>query len=232
MKIVFISDAHLKGPQDPFQEKAVRFLEGLTSIDRLVVLGDLFDFWTGSNHVVLKNYRPVLEALKRLAGRGVKITYLEGNHDFSMGSFFTGELGADVYAEAAEIVIDNKRFYLGHGDAVKMTTGYRLWRAYLRSPVFRVMAGIATPPVVWNIALDLSKRSRRRAYKVKSNTTEPALKALAEKKIGEGFDCVVFGHSHLAGVHRIKAGIYANPGSLRDGSYLTYEAGEWGLRRF
>jgi len=234
MKIVFIADAHLKGLQDPNQKLVVEFLDSLGAIDKLIVLGDLFDFWTGYNRVVEYNYRPTLEALERLKGRGASIVYIEGNHDFAMGSFFTDTLKAIVCPEHYELDLDGKRYYLAHGDTVKMTPGYRAWRAFLRSPLYNVATAIARPAGVWGIALYLSNKSRSRhnrraqAY----NATERSLREFAAEKIRSGMDGVILGHSHSSGIHALAGGLYANPGSLRDGQYLVWEDGAMRVARF
>ena len=79
-----MADAHLKGLSDPEQKVVTSFFNSLSGIDRLVILGDLFDFWADSNKVALREYKPVLDSLKALVDRGVALTYIEGNHDFNM----------------------------------------------------------------------------------------------------------------------------------------------------
>ncbi|HEY4707970.1 MAG TPA: UDP-2,3-diacylglucosamine diphosphatase [Thermodesulfobacteriota bacterium] len=233
MKIVFIADGHLKGDDTEGQASLAKFLDSLKA-DTLVVLGDLFDFWTGSNRVARKKYMTVLDSLLRIQARGTKIIYCEGNHDFSMGAFFTQKLKADVYPEISEVMIDGKRFLLGHGDTISMTTGYRLWRGYLRSPLFTAVSAIATSPVVWAIAGSLSKRSRGKdRYLSEVNQVEARLREFAKGKLAEGFDAVVLGHSHAAGVHVEQKGVYANPGSWAgERSYLVYENGAVTLKKW
>lgn len=232
MKTVFVADAHLKGPGDPNQAALVKFLSSLKA-DNLVILGDLFDFWTGANRVVEGNYSPVLDELLRLNGRGANIVYVEGNHDFSMGPFFTSRLKARVIPDRGEVSIDGKRFFLIHGDTVSMTFGYRLWRAFLRSPVFRVIASAATPGFVWKCAMGLSKKSRKKnAGYDKGARIDEGLRAFARSRLGSA-DCVVFAHSHKPGVYMEKNGIVANPGSFAtDRSYLVYEKGSFRIEKF
>lgn len=236
MRMVFIADGHLKGLGDPNQLALVKFLDGVKA-DTLAVMGDLFDFWTGSNAVAKAQYAPVLEAFLRLRKRGVRIMYFEGNHDFSMGPFFTNELQAQVFEGLSEEKLGKNHCLLGHGDTVEMSTGYRLWRAYLRSPLFKVMAAIATPPAVWAIANRLSKKSRKRSYPLKENFTELKLREFAKDRIGRGADVVVLGHSHEAGVTFMESsgrqGIYANPGSwARDKSYLVFDGKSFVIERW
>lgn len=229
MKLVFIADGHLKGLDDPNQRGLVRFLDALKDVDTLVVLGDLFDFWTGFNDVVYYRYLPVLNSLLKLKERGISIVYLEGNHDFSMGDFFKGVLGASVYPDHCEMAVDGKKVFLSHGDTVYMSKGYSLWRGFLRSSVFSAISKIVTPGFVAGVAEGLSKKSREYG---KGAVIEDKLREFARKRIEGGVDVVVLGHSHVPGVARIGKGVYANPGSWADKSYLVYTNGEFKAGRF
>ncbi len=235
MNIVFVGDAHLKGLDDPEQEAFCRFLEGLDNTDVLVMLGDIFEFWTGIKDVVFYHYLPVLFSLQRLASRGVRIIFVEGNHDFSMGPFFTELLGAEVYPEPTEVLLDGRRFLLGHGDTVDKSIGYTLWRGFLRSFLFRGLVNLLPPHIVWKTARYLSKRSRN--YSKRGFFIESRLRSFARRRQG-GMDVVVFGHSHVAGIHKEelsdnKIFCYANPGSWAGNrSYLIYRDGDMSLESF
>lgn len=233
MKIVFIADAHLKGLDDPDQKSLVKFLDNL-SADVLVVLGDLFDFWTGFNEVVYYHYLPVLSSLLELKEKGTRIIYLEGNHDFTMGAFFTDVLKAEVYPESCELPVDGKLIYLSHGDTIAAGAGHRVWRGFLRTRAFRMIARAAAPQLVWRIAVRLSKKSRR--YNKGSDALEARLKEFAGKKIAGGADSVVLGHSHVACVCKVgegRGGCYANPGSWAGGlNYLVYNDGKFKAERW
>lgn len=235
MKIVFIADAHLKGLCDPSQAKLSEFLDSITGVDALIVLGDLFDFWTGFKDVVYYHYLPVLNSLKNLKDSGTKIVYIEGNHDFTMGEFFTEVLEADVYQDFFELEADGKSFYLSHGDTVKMSLSHAVWRRFLRTSFFRLLTKIFTPGVAWKVAGLLSSKSRK--YNKRGVLIERRLKEFARKKIGTGTDAVVFGHSHVSGVYdEVVGGLrgtYANPGSWTDDmSYLVYEKGTFIVERY
>lgn len=230
MKTVFLADAHLKGAGDPHQGAVAGFLDGLGGIDTLVILGDFFEFWAGTNAVVLEQYGPVLQALQRLRDRGIKLVYLEGNHDFSMGSFFTTTLGAAVYAGTFVTEIGGRRVYMAHGDAVAMSFGYRLWRWILRSAFCRLFTRAVGSRWSWAIGIWMSQGSRR--YSVKGGAIEARLREFAQAKLGAGFNTVILAHSHSAGARRLGNGVYANPGSTRDRmSRLVCEDGLFRIER-
>lgn len=233
MKAVFIADGHLKGLDDPNQRSLVRFLDSLDGVDTLVVLGDLFDFWTGFSAVVYYRYLPVLSSLMRLKERGTSIIYLEGNHDFTMGGFFTDVLGASVYPDSCEMAADGRKVFLSHGDAIDMKRGYAIWRSFLRGSFFGGLTRLLTPAFVAGVAGMLSNKSREYG---RDTAVESRQRAFARSRIAEGVDAVVLAHSHVPGVYIEEAGgrrgVYANPGSWADRSYLVYGNGEFRACRF
>lgn len=235
MNIVFVADAHLKGLDDPNQASLVEFFDGLDGIDLLVILGDLFDFWGGDNRVVRRHYRPTLDALLRIRERGIRMLYLEGNHDFSMGKFFIKTLEADVYGDCVELEVDgDKRIFLAHGDLVAGGVAHAAWRQSLKSGLMRMLMVSLGPWAVWKIAGALSRKSRQYSER---KDVDAVLRDFAVRKIGSGSDAVVLGHSHAGGVRTEKSngrtGTYANPGSWAGAkSYLVYEKGEFRLKRW
>ena len=239
MKVIFIADAHLTGLGDPAQRRLVEFLTTLADSDadrpdKVVLLGDIFDFWTGFKSVVYQRYVPVLSALLGLRARGVKLLYVEGNHDFLMGEFFTDVLGADVHGDNCRLSLEGKEVYLAHGDAVAMSLGYATWRAFLRGRIFRLLKKLTSPALVMSVAEMLSRRSR--SYGKRAEALDRRLKEFARRRIMSGFDVVVLGHSHRPGVHVVgdetRGGVYANPGSWIDGYYLAYADGELKVERY
>ncbi len=237
MKVFFVADGHLKGIDDPNQSALVSFLNRIEPPDTLVILGDLFEFWTGSNKVAMSRYAPVLDALSVLRKNGVRVIYLEGNHDFSIGggALFADTLGIEVHADSFEFSLDGKRVFLSHGDTVSMHLGYALWRGFVRSAICRFIVESLPDKTVWNAAMRLSRQSRRNSYM--EGALDERLKEFAKDRIRAGFDAVVMGHSHAPGVHRLDSvepgAIYANTGSWAEhGNYLIYEAGGFRNERF
>jgi len=229
VKLIFLSDAHLKGLDDPNQRLLCSFLEGLDGVDTLVILGDLFDFWVGFNDAVYYQYLPILAQFLRLKDKGVKIKYLEGNHDFFMGPFFTDVLKAEVYPYPMEMELDGKRLFLAHGDTVnKRDYGYRFLRWFLRRrPIHFIMRNL--PSLVWRMAKVMSKGSRQ--YLGKGFDYDTILLNYAMDK--RGYDAVILGHSHVPRFERIMGGmLYVNLGDwITHYTYLVYEDGGFRLER-
>src|SRR5690606_8878586 len=95
MRITLLSDAHLQGLDDPAQQALVGFLDRWET-DRFVLCGDIFDVWWGWRRAVYGAYVPLLAALHRAARRGVRLSFVPGNHDFHAGSVLREELAVEV----------------------------------------------------------------------------------------------------------------------------------------
>lgn len=235
MRAIFIADAHLKGLNDPNQKHLCAFLENLKDIDKVFILGDLFEFWTGYNKTLEYNYSPVLVQFKRLKELSIDIIYVEGNHDFSVGPFFKDILGGAVYPDSADIMLDGKRFFLAHGDIVEHSVNYKIWRRLLRSSITSLIIKMISHAFVWRVALWLAKTSHKN-HKI-GDRLDKLQKNFAKEKIMQDFDVVIFAHSHVPEVSEITAngknGVYANPGDwVKEFSYLVYEDGNIRLERY
>lgn len=219
MKIYyFISDVHLGlQPKDIEEKKEKILVEFLGSIipgaRELFILGDLFDYWFEYRSVIQKGYYQTFTALKHLSDRGVKIHYIIGNHDFLHVSFFNKEFNAQLYRENFSIEIEGKKFYLGHGDGlVKNDVGYLILKKILRNKITQWIYSIIHPDLGIKLASSTSKKSRDYTQSKSYGEIDGVAEA-AKKKIDEGYDYVIFGHTHQSAFEKYKDGYYINFGS-------------------
>ena len=219
---IFISDVHL-GLQSPETEREkenrlVRLLDEVGSgADRIFILGDLFDYWFEYRRVIQKGFLKTLAGLQVLAEKGVEIHYIIGNHDFLHDNFFEKEIGIKrVYQDPFEIVIDGKKFYLGHGDGlVKNDIGYLILKKILRNRFLQWFYSIIHPDFgIW-LASSTSKTSREYT-KAKDYGEVDGMFEEAKRRIDQGYDFVVFGHLHQRKFESYKQGTYINLGSWLD----------------
>lgn len=236
MRAIFIADAHLRHEGDENYRLLMEFLAELRgTVDTLYILGDLFEFWIGYDPVPFTHYLPILDQLRNLAESGTKIVYLEGNHDFHMGPFFTGTLGALVHPGPAIVTIEGKRVCLCHGDEVnRRDYSYRLLRFILHSPLTRAATRVFPPAVASWIAERMSRGSRKNHGRRRHRWDYPALlRAFAARRFREGCDVVVSGHFHIPFRDEADGKVL-----LSLGDWLThYTYGEWrdgvvSLRRY
>ena len=218
---LFISDIHLglhaKEVEEKKEKLLVKFLEFAESnCDELFIVGDLFDYWFEYKRVYQKGYFRTLTALKNLTDKGIKVHYFIGNHDFLHRDFFEKEIGAVMYRDATKFSLNEKKFFIGHGDGmVQNDTGYKILKWVLRNKTTQWMYSMLHPDFgIW-LASRTSKSSRE--YTANKDYGEvDGLFETAKKKIDQGSDYVIFGHLHKKVFKNYNNGCYINLGSWLD----------------
>ncbi|MFA3783097.1 UDP-2,3-diacylglucosamine diphosphatase [Melioribacteraceae bacterium 4301-Me] len=235
----FISDIHL-GLQQTEIEKVkenllVNFLRfAKKNCDELFILGDLFDYWFEYKRVIQKGFYKTITALKELSEEGIIIHYLIGNHDFLHRDFFTKEIGIKLYENDFTITLNQKKFYLGHGDdLVTNDVGYKILKKILRNKFLQRIYSLIHPDLGIKIASSTSKKSRNYT-KTKNFGEVDGLLEAAKKMIDDGVDYVILGHSHQREFVNYKNGYYINLGSWIEkpcyGKFKdSFEIIEWDL---
>lgn len=200
MRTVFLADAHLHDPDDLNYRSLLQFLAGLEgTVDTLCILGDLFDFRVGLPALDFPEQEPVLEALSRLSSSGIRLIYLEGNHDFHLGAAFAARIGAELYSEPVALELQGKRLLLCHGDLVNPADWrYRLLYRVLRNPAMVWAARLLPAAMVQAVRHRLQRTSKGRysGDRVRWNYRD-IITTYGEKVRQQRFDALVLGHFHL-----------------------------------
>ncbi len=226
MALYIFSDAHLGA--DPPEKEAIKVskIAALFELvkddgDRLVILGDLFDFWFEYRHAIPKEHHDVLFMLSDLVRHGVKIDYVSGNHDFWMGDFFARQMGITLHRDALDLEYDGKRLHLIHGDGLaRADRSYRLLKRILRHRV-NVWLYRKLPP---DWAMPLAKRvsgSSRRYTSRRDQTFAADYEMYAkERLVSSGYDIVAIGHLHIPVMKSFGGRVYINTGDFIE--HFTY----------
>lgn len=201
--VFFVSDAHL-GVDSAAEEGArtARLHDFLNSLpgraSSLYIVGDLFDFWFEYRTAIPRRHFPTLAALARLREAGVDIAYLNGNHDFWLGTFLRETLGIRTTDRAVTVEQQGRRLWVHHGDGlVGGDLGYRVLRRVIRSPFSIGLYQLLHPDVGIPLAHVVSSWSR-------TSRGHPPLRPerlwreIAEPRFAEGYDGVLVGHFHHA----------------------------------
>lgn len=219
MALYIFSDAHLGSGPPELEALKVEKIRALfervkADGDRLVILGDLFDFWFEYKHAIPKDHHEVLFMLSELAGRGTRIDYVSGNHDFWMGDFFGEHLGIVLHKDTFDLTYDSRRLHLIHGDGLaKADRGYRFLKRVLRNPV-NIWLYRKLPPD-WAIPLAKKVSGSSREYTSKRDQSFARdYEAYAKSKLGEGYDAVIIGHLHIPVYEPFDNGVYINTGDF------------------
>lgn len=233
---LFISDAHLGIGSSKDQERRIDLLlECLDhykpEMEKLFILGDLFDFWFEWRHVILKRHFRVLAKLSELTAAGLELHYLAGNHDFALSGFLEGEIGAQTHLDGFQFESDSKKFYLLHGDGLAPADwGYRIMKRIFRNRFNQKLFSYLHPNFSLALAHRSSYTSRRYSRRRWDIDGEAYLQA-AERLIDQGNDYVLFAHTHEPLLMPIKSGFYINTGDwMQYFSYAIYADGKMTLK--
>ena len=236
---VIVSDAHLGHAPGASADAFHRFLTNVPEISRhLVINGDLFDFWFEYQSVIPRKHFATVAKLQEVRARGVRITFVGGNHDRWGGSFFTQDLGIEFFGGEADLDLGGRRAFIAHGDGLtEQHWSGALMHRVLRHPVTVAVFRVLHPTIGFWIA-DLFSRH------LADNTKDRAVldrAAAAQRRWAADFlvrrpdvQLVIMAHTHRPVVDRLPDGrAYLNPGAFLDGgryAVITSDAVE--LKQF
>lgn len=224
----FISDAHL-GPDLPYPDHRENWLiEFLNRIQadaaQLFIVGDLFDFWIEYGRIIRSDYFKILSVLAGLIGKGVKVHYIAGNHDFALGPFLTDQIGIQVHENSLSIAHNGTRLYVTHGDGlIKADKGYRLLKKCLRHPTLKAIYRLLHPSLGIGLATFFSKMSRRQERAQGPKFGHQQYRTVAWEIAAQGHDLIVMGHTHHPEIIRHQNKVYCNTGDwINSFTYATF----------
>lgn len=224
MRIALLSDLHLDGPDDPNQARLLAYLDGL-EVDRLCLLGDVFQRWWHFGREPFGAYAPVVAALRRF-----RLVFAPGNHDFHAARFFADELGAEV-GSTLTFRWDGIRVHLSHGDAADRSAGYRAACAVLRSRPFAALVDGLGPERAWRFLGRLAGRPIGEPDPTLLAGQQAAAAAWLAADLGSP-GLVVVGHTHAPSLRRLPGGAFVNLGDwVRWHTWLLVEDGRPTLYR-
>jgi UDP-2,3-diacylglucosamine hydrolase len=224
--IFFLSDAHLGADDPAVEESKVRKLLDFfdhvnTHGHRLVILGDLFDFWFEYRRVIASCNFPILAGLWNLRRNGIRIDYYLGNHDYWTSGFLSQHLATTVHDSPSSELFGKRRAFLAHGDGLSANEkGYLYMKRILRSPISATVFSLLHPDAGAWLARLTSRKSRQRIEEKRERTARN-LRAFARKQLESGaYDWIIVGHSHQPEKCLMDGGTYLNIGDWSE--HFTY----------
>ncbi len=236
MALYVFSDAHLGCGSPDSEDLKMSRIETLVELvrkdgDRLVILGDLFDFWFEYKYVIPKAHHEVLFLIRELVRQGIKVDYVSGNHDFWMLDFFEKYLGVAVTRDTLTLDYLGRKLLFIHGDGLAPGDGgYRFLKRILRNR-FNIWLYRKLPPDwAYPLARFVSGSSRGYTSRRDHEFAEDYEK-YAEEQLKNGFDVVIIGHLHIPILKQFERGTYVNTGDFInhfsylkcDGDHMTLE---------
>jgi UDP-2,3-diacylglucosamine hydrolase len=241
MRTLIVSDVHLNVAQDGHDRMAhfAAFLRQIdpSHVERVILLGDLFDFWFEYRQVIFSGYFDVLRAFADLKDQGVEFHFVCGNHDFWAGRFLRESLGFIIHPEPTMLEFYGQRVLLAHGDGVnKKDYAYRIYKRFARWRPAVWAFGLLHPDWAMAIAQGVSRGSRHMQSTEdlsKGGEVHP-VRIFAQETLAAGqADLVMCGHTHYPVIEEFPTpdgtGRYVNPGDwLWHESYVEWD--ETGIR--
>jgi len=229
-KVYFASDQHLGAPTQeesiPRERKFLRWLDAIKKdAEAIFLLGDLFDFWFEYKAVVPKGFVRILGKLAEIRDSGIPIYFFVGNHDMWMIDYFETELNIPVYYEPQVFEINNKTYFLGHGDGLgPYDNGYKRIKKIFRWSFFNWCYRWLHPDLGMRLGQYMSVRNKTISgdEDFKFLGDDEWLVLYCKRKLEtQHYDYFMFGHRHLPLEIQLNSkSKYINTGDWV--SYFTY----------
>jgi UDP-2,3-diacylglucosamine hydrolase len=139
-RVVIVGDSHL-GPHNRADEPSFhQFLEAVPQLgERLILMGDLFEFWFGYRRAIPRDSFKTVAGLARVVDLGVQVEMFGGNHDRWAGgrdSFWATDLGIPFHTDGADLTIAGRKSWVHHGDGLaEAKLGSKVMHRVTRSPL-------------------------------------------------------------------------------------------------
>ncbi|MCY3768300.1 MAG: UDP-2,3-diacylglucosamine diphosphatase [Gammaproteobacteria bacterium] len=238
MPTAFISDLHLTPDRPESTEWFRQFMrESRGLLNRIYILGDLFEFWIGDDARDTLGYGEVEEILQATVEAGMDIFFIHGNRDFLVGRDFERRTGCRILADPTVIELGTTRVLLTHGDALCTDdTTHQQARKQMLTDKWRF--AFLNQPV--SERLDTASAMRKKSEiekKSKSMEIMDVNQKQVEKVMRDhGVRTMIHGHTHQPAVHdffidRAPAKRFVLGDWYTQKSMLLYDKGCFSLKR-
>ncbi len=243
-KVYFVSDFHFGlgswQEERAKEDKVLRFLDFIEKdAKRIVLLGDIFDFWWEYKQVVPKGFVRFQAKIADLVSKGITIDYFIGNHDLWQRDYFQKELGVNVYRKKHQTFdFDGKTFVLGHGDGLNgKDYGYKIMDAIFSCKyLWWIFTSLPTSFAIGFARLwSRSNRNKHRKYDMKDYGEKEWMYIFCQNYLKNNrADYFIFGHRHIKKEFVLDSGAkYINTGSwIDDSPFAVWDGKELLLKTF
>ena len=193
-----IADLHLDARAAGALQAFEAWFAGLRDAPALLVLGDLFEYWTGPGQARVPEIERLLAALRARAREGTALHFLRGNRDFLLGESFARAVGGHVHPGGViGLAPGGRRILFLHGDELAtQDKSYQRLRRVLRTRAVRVLADSAPVALSGAVARALRRRSARAVAAKSADYVELQAAAAAGWCERNRAHVLVCGHAH------------------------------------
>jgi UDP-2,3-diacylglucosamine pyrophosphatase LpxH len=239
VELVIISDVHL-GTYGSHATELLRYLKSIKP-KRLILNGDIIDMWQFSKRYWPQSHMQVVKHITGLIAKGIKVTYLTGNHDEMLRKFAGFRMGSFEIANKKVLSLNGKPAWIFHGDVFDVTMQHSRWLARLGAIGYDILILINT---LVNFILRLMGKGKISLSKKVKDSVKEAVKFInnfeqtaADIAISNNYHYVVCGHIHhpeMKTIHLEKGEvIYLNSGDwVENLTALEYNEGVWNIYHY
>ena len=204
MSNLLISDLHLHPKRPEITQGLLQLMRSFYGkINRLYILGDLFDYWVGDDYSDTEVVR-VKQLLCELQTQHVTCYFIHGNRDFLLGEHFARETGIQLLPEESRIKLKHQPAIITHGDQLcTRDTAHQQFRAMTQSASWRQQ--MLARPLAERIQLaeqirQISKANYSNKAEDIMDVTPEAVHALMQR---HQVPLLIHGHTHRPAVHTL-----------------------------
>lgn len=200
---LFISDLHLCADRPHINRIFFDFTERTAArAEALYILGDLFEYWVGDDDLADPFNASVVDALRRLSGKGIALHLMHGNRDLLLGREFMQRCGAKLISEPLLLNLYGAPTLIMHGDT--LCTGdlaYQNFRAYAHDPDNQ--AKFLSQPLAQRKERMLGLRAESESAKQAKaeEIMDVALETIEQTLREFGYPRLIHGHTHRPARH-------------------------------
>ncbi|MBE8221748.1 MAG: hypothetical protein HAW60_03355 [Bdellovibrionales bacterium] len=222
MKLLFVSDVHLKEHQGLEYINFLKFLKFVLkskNTDHLFLVGDIFDLWISDKPIFFNHFSDVVILLQDISKNGTQIHYFEGNHDLYLDKFFKDKDkdGIKTYNSPKNFCLDGLNLKVEHGDLINQNDHwYFKWKKLINTKIFKHVVNISPGFFIFYLGFFLGFLSslKRKIFflnktHIKKTEYEKNIRKMlhdyAEVRCkNESVDVFINGHVHVADMYKYK----------------------------
>ena len=203
---LFISDLHLSDDTPDIEQGLYRFLEREKQVDRLFLLGDIFEAWIGDDDDSALAAR-FATVMARQASRGTRLYFMRGNRDFLVGQAYLARFGAELLSDRLCLEIAGEPTLLMHGDLLCTDDiDYLAFRELIHD--IKWQSEMLAKPLAErrHLAQQLRSMSKEAASNKAEDIMDVNESAVLNELTAQGVSRLIHGHTHRPQRHALPIG--------------------------
>jgi len=233
-KTIVVSDLHL-GTLDSKTKELVEFLDS-NSCQTLIMAGDIVDGWALKRGGKWKNkHMKCIRHIMKLSENNTNVIWIRGNHDDFLKDWLGFEIGNFKIVENYELVSNDKKFLVLHGDIFDVFITKMRWLSMIGSRAYDLALFINR---VYNMYRKLRKKPYFSISKVMKDNVKKATMFVSNFETHvinlaktNKYDGIICGHIHSPKIENIDGLMYFNSGDWVENmsALVEHHNGKWEL---